>query len=72
MSTLWGRYCTCLEVNDEMGRELSSISKDCYQTVGPRLVAFVSSRFASSAVAFTDGYKGEAGTGFESVPMEWR
>jgi hypothetical protein len=35
----------------------------CYQTVVPRLVAYVSSRFESSAVFFTDGSKGEAGTG---------
>jgi hypothetical protein len=27
------------EINDEVERELSSISKDCYQTVVPRLVA---------------------------------
>jgi hypothetical protein len=52
------------EINDEMERELSSISKECYQTVVPRLVASVSSRFESSAVFFTDGSKGEAGTGF--------
>jgi hypothetical protein len=52
------------EINDEVERELSSISKDCYQTVGHRLVASVSSRFESSAVFFTDGSKGEAGIGF--------
>jgi hypothetical protein len=52
------------EVNDEVERELSSISKDFYQTVVPRLVASVSSRFESSAVLFTDGSKGEVGTGF--------
>jgi hypothetical protein len=40
------------EINDEAERELSSISKDCYQTVVPLLVFF------------TDGSKGEAGTGF--------
>jgi ribonuclease HI len=32
--------------------------------VVPRLVASVSSRFESSAIFFTDGSKGEAGTGF--------
>jgi hypothetical protein len=52
------------EVNDEVERELYSISKDCYQTVVLRLVASVSSRFESSAVFFTVGSKGEAGTGF--------
>jgi hypothetical protein len=55
---LWGLYTTCLE------RELSSISKDLYQTVVPRLVASVSSMFESSAVFFTDGSKDEAGTRF--------
>jgi hypothetical protein len=52
-------------VNDEVERELSSISRGCYQTAAvPRLVATVSSRFESSAVFFTDGSKGEAGTEF--------
>jgi hypothetical protein len=45
-------------LHDEVERELSSISKDCYQTVVPRLFASVSSRFESSAVFFTDGSKG--------------
>jgi hypothetical protein len=40
------------EINDEMERELSSISKDCYQAVVSRLVAFVSSRFESTAIFF--------------------
>jgi hypothetical protein len=52
------------EVNDEVGRKLSSINKDCYQTVVPRLVASVSSKFESSAVFFMDGSKDEAGTRF--------
>jgi ribonuclease HI len=52
------------EVNDEVEREMFAISKDCYQTVVPRLVASVSSRFESSVVFLTDGSKGEAGTGF--------
>jgi hypothetical protein len=54
------------EINDEVERELSSISISilCYQMVVPHLVASVSSRFESSAVFFTDGSKGEAGTGF--------
>jgi hypothetical protein len=52
------------EVNNEVERKLSFISRDCYQTVVPRLVASVSSRFDSSAVFFTDGSKGEAGTRF--------
>jgi hypothetical protein len=52
------------EINDEVERELSSISKDCYQTVVPRLVPSVSSRFESSVAFFTDGSKSEAGTGF--------
>jgi ribonuclease HI len=60
MSTL----CRGPEVNDEVECELSSIRRDCYVTVVPRLVASVSSRFESSAVFFTDGSKGEAGTGF--------
>jgi hypothetical protein len=51
------------EINDGVERELSSISKYCYQTVVPRLVASVSSRFESSAVFFTDRSKGSsAGT----------
>jgi hypothetical protein len=50
------------EVNDDVERELSSISRDYYQTIVPRLVA--SSRFESSAIFFMDGSKGEAGTGF--------
>jgi hypothetical protein len=56
--------CKKLILNDEVERELASISKDCYQTVVPRLVASVSSKFESSAVFFTDRSKGEAGTGF--------
>jgi hypothetical protein len=52
------------EVNDEVERKLPSISKDCYQTVVPRLVESLSSRFESPAIFFTDGSKGEAGTGF--------
>jgi hypothetical protein len=52
------------EINDEVERELCSISKDCYQTVVPSLVASLSSGFESSAIFFTDGSKGEAGTGF--------
>jgi hypothetical protein len=52
------------EINDEVERELFSISKDFYQAVVPRLVASVLSRFESSAVFFTDGSRGEAGTGF--------
>jgi hypothetical protein len=52
------------EVNNEAENVLSSISKDCYQTVVSRLVASVSSRFEPSAVFFADGSKGEAGTGF--------
>jgi hypothetical protein len=43
------------EVNDEVERKLSSISRDYYQTVVPHLVASVSSRFESSAVFFTIG-----------------
>jgi hypothetical protein len=42
------------EVNDEVEWELSSISRDCYQT----------SNFESSLLFFTDGSKGEAGTVF--------
>jgi hypothetical protein len=42
---------------------VSSISKDCYQAIVPRLVGSVSSRFESSTVFFTDGSKGEACTG---------
>jgi hypothetical protein len=42
------------EINDEVERELSSISKDCYQAIVPRLVPSVSSRFESSAVFFTN------------------
>jgi hypothetical protein len=53
------------EVNDKVEREVSSISKDCYQTVVPRLVASVLSRFESSAIFFKDEFKGETGTGFE-------
>jgi hypothetical protein len=46
-------------------RNVLYISKDCYQTVVPCLVASVSSRFESSVVFFTmDGSKGEAGTRF--------
>jgi hypothetical protein len=52
------------EVNDEVERELSSISKDCYQTLVPCLVTSVLSSFESLVVFFTDGSKGEAGTGF--------
>jgi hypothetical protein len=52
------------EVNVEVERELSSISRDCYQTVVPRLVASVLSRFESSAAFFTHGSKSEAGTRF--------
>jgi hypothetical protein len=55
------------EVNDEVERELSSISRDCYQTVVPCLVASASLRFDSSAVFFTDGgtrFGDEAGTRF--------
>jgi hypothetical protein len=44
--------------------EVSSVSRNCYQTVVFRLIASVSSRFESSAVLFTDGSKSEAGTGF--------
>jgi hypothetical protein len=60
------------EVNDEVERELSSINKDCYQAVVPCLVASVLSRFESSAVFFTDGSKGEAGTRFGVYQIEWR
>jgi hypothetical protein len=52
------------EVNNEVERKLSFISRDCYQTIVPCLVASVSSRFESSVVFFTDGSKGEAGTRF--------
>jgi hypothetical protein len=52
------------EINNEVEREMSSISKDCYQTVVPSLFASVLLRFESSAVFFTDGFKGETGTGF--------
>jgi hypothetical protein len=47
------------KVNDEVERELSYISRDCYQTVVPCLVASKSSRFESSVVLFTDGSNGE-------------
>jgi hypothetical protein len=42
-----GALLHVFEINAEVKRELSSISRDCYQTVGPRLVASVSSRFES-------------------------
>jgi hypothetical protein len=45
-------------------RELSSISKDCYQSVVPRPATSVSSRFESSAVFFRDGFKGETDNWF--------
>jgi hypothetical protein len=48
----------------EVERELSSISRVCYQMVVLRLVASVSSKFESSVVLFTDGSKGEPGIGF--------
>jgi hypothetical protein len=49
--------------NDEVERELSFISKNCYQTVVPRLVASVSSKCEPSAVFCTDGFMGEVSTG---------
>jgi hypothetical protein len=58
-----GAFLHVSEINDEVERELSSIKKDCYQAVVPRLVASVSSRFESSAVFFNR---------FWSVPVEWR
>jgi hypothetical protein len=61
------------EIDDEVERELSSIGQDCYETVVPRLVASVLSRFESSAVLFADGSKSEAGTGFGVCQLsgEW-
>jgi hypothetical protein len=49
------------EVNDGVERKLSPISRVCHQTVVPRLVSSVSSKFESSVVFFTDGSKGKAG-----------
>jgi hypothetical protein len=60
------------EINDEVERELSSTSMDCYQAVVPRLVASVSSRFESLAVFGTDGSKGEAGTRFAVYQLNGR
>jgi hypothetical protein len=57
------------EINDEVERELSSIRKDCYQTVVPRLVASVSSRLESSTIFLTDESKGEVGTGFGAYQL---
>jgi hypothetical protein len=51
-------------VNDVVKRELTSVGRDFYQMVVPRLVAFKTSEFDSSSIFFTDGSKGGAGTGF--------
>jgi hypothetical protein len=50
--------------NDVLERELTSIGRDFYQMVVPWLVASETSRFDSSSIFFSDGSKGEAGTGF--------
>jgi hypothetical protein len=53
-----------LNVNDVMERELTSVGRDFYHIVMPRLVASETSRFDSSSIFFTDGSKGGAGAGF--------
>jgi hypothetical protein len=52
--------------NDVVEMELTSVEKDLYTMVVPRLVASatVTSGICSSSLFFTDGSKGETGTGF--------
>jgi hypothetical protein len=51
-------------VNDMVEQQLTSVEKDFYQMVVPRLVASATSGLDSSSIFFIDGSKGEAGTGF--------
>jgi hypothetical protein len=50
--------------NNVLEQKLTSVEKDLYQMVVPRLVALATSRFYSSLIFFTDGSKSEAGTSF--------
>jgi hypothetical protein len=50
-------------VNNVLERELTSVGRDFYQMVVPWLVASETSGFDSSSIFFSDGSKGEAGTG---------
>jgi hypothetical protein len=45
-------------------RELTSVGRDFYQMVVPRLVASETSEFDASSIFFTNSSKGGTGTGF--------
>jgi hypothetical protein len=68
-TTIWNRF-TQLEallhvpnVNDVVEEELTSVGRDFYKMVMPRLMASVTSGFDFSSLFFTDGLKGGTGTG---------
>jgi hypothetical protein len=51
-------------VNDVVEQQLTSVGRDFYQMVVPRLMALVTSGLDSSLIFFTDCSKGRVGTGF--------
>jgi hypothetical protein len=50
-------FLQVFNVNDVMERELTSVGRDFYQMVVPRLVASETSGFDFSSIFFTDGSK---------------